>query len=531
MRNRVGVSFVFAFSLAVACSSDPSTSSARHGTTKPSSPDQGNGDTPGDGTPGTPDGGAQGTDAAPPAKPAGAIAQDVKVTQIAVLQGVKIDVVKDGVKVASRNAPVVAGRDALVRVYVTPDAGYKTRSLTCELTLADGANKKVLADTKTEAAASSDDDMGSTFDFEVTGDLLTTTTEIAVAVRDPAEDPGSSSAQGGAQYPSSGAPEALGAESSGDQLKVTVVPIQYAADGSNRVPDTGAAQLEAYRSKMFDLYPARKVEITVRKPWAYPSQISASGQGFSNVLQSLQQLREQDNAPDDVYYYGAFMAAPTFAQYCGGGCVTGLSTLASSPSDAFARASVGIGFTGDESTITMAHELGHAHGRQHSPCGGASGPDPAYPYPGGGIGVQGYDLLAKQLVDVAQGKDIMGYCQPEWISDYTYHALFDRMQFVNNAKGMAFAFPTPQPYRFVNVAPDGALTWGSPVTLRARPWGEEHAVEFQRPDGTVVARATGHYYAYDHLPGGYVLVPEGPAVATHVAIAGLGGRSVSRLAR
>src|SRR5262249_56904155 len=95
---------------------------------------------------------------------------------------------------------------------------------------------------------------------------------------------------GGGQERASGAPGALGAESSGDQLKVTVVPIQYSADGSNRVPDTGAAQLEAYRSRMFDLYPARKIDITVRKPWAYPSQISASGQGFSNVLQSLQQL-------------------------------------------------------------------------------------------------------------------------------------------------------------------------------------------------------------------------------------------------
>jgi hypothetical protein len=352
-----------------------------------------------------------------------------------------------------------------------------------------------------------------------------------VTVRDTSIDPGSSPVTGGAQYPKAGAPEALGAESSGDQLKVTIVPVQYAGDGSNRLPATDATQLERYRSAMFEMYPARRVDIRVRQPYVFASRISASGSGFSSVLEALQNLREEDNAPDDVYYYGAFMPAATLTEYCGGGCVTGLSSVSSSPSDAFVRASVGIGFPGQESAITMAHEVGHAHGRAHSPCGGAANPDPSFPYVGGGIGVQGYNVVTKKLVAAAEGKDIMGYCQPEWISDYTYQALFDRMQFVNGAKGMANAFATPQPFHIVSVAADGTLAWGAALTLRARPWGDEHPVEFQRADGSVLATGIAHYYAYDHLPGGYLLVPEPPTATTHVAILGLAGGALTRLAR
>jgi hypothetical protein len=159
MRSHVGPWFAFwrsrararsvplflAASLAPGCTTTPS-ARGFDGTTKPASPAHGNGDTSDDGTPpgAAPDGGAPAGDAA--ALPTGAIAPDLTVTEIAVLQGVKIDVMKDGARVASRNAPVVAGRDALVRVYVAPAAGYKARALTCELTLADGPNRKVLAD-------------------------------------------------------------------------------------------------------------------------------------------------------------------------------------------------------------------------------------------------------------------------------------------------------------------------------------------------------------------------------------------------
>ena len=54
----------------------------------------------------------------------------------------------------------------------------------------------------------------------------------------------------------------------------------------------------------------------------------------------------------------------------------------------------------------------------------------------------------------------------------------------------------------------GALTWGRSITLARRPSGEAHTAEFMSADGAVIGREAAHFYAYDHLPGGYLLVPD-----------------------
>ena len=87
--------------------------------------------------------------------------------------------------------------------------------------------------------------------------------------------------------------------------------------------------------------------------------------------------------------------------------MSGLSPVVTNPTDSASRGSVGLGFTGDGSAGTMAHEVGHAHGRSHAPCGGASGVDPGFPYSGGAIGTWGYSAATKQLMDPAQTKDVM----------------------------------------------------------------------------------------------------------------------------
>src|SRR5204863_6701156 len=101
----------------------------------------------------------------------------------------------------------------------------------------------------------------------------------------------------------------------------------------------------------------------------------------------------------------------SFGAFCGGGCVAGLGMIGS-PGDAYSRVAIGLGFGGAEATDTAVHEIGHTHGRQHSPCQ-VSG-DPAYPHPGGVIGVWGYDSVQQQLLS-PNTADVMGYCFPIWI--------------------------------------------------------------------------------------------------------------------
>ncbi len=67
------------------------------------------------------------------------------------------------------------------------------------------------------------------------------------------------------------------------------------------------------------------------------------------------------------------------------------------------------------------HEVGHTMSLYHAPCGGAGGPDPNYPYSDGSIGIWGYDVAGKRLVDPGIYKDVMSYCfEHMWISDYQY---------------------------------------------------------------------------------------------------------------
>ena len=78
--------------------------------------------------------------------------------------------------------------------------------------------------------------------------------------------------------------------------------------------------------------------------------------------------------------------------------------------------------------FVIAHELGHNLNLFHAPCGGAAGPDPHYPYDDGSIGVSGYDMINESLVS-PQTWDLMSYCEPMWISDYSFtRALAHRMK-------------------------------------------------------------------------------------------------------
>ncbi|MDB4945476.1 MAG: hypothetical protein JWP97_5010 [Labilithrix sp.] len=463
--------------------------------------------------------------------PAPPLVKGLAITDVAVLQGVTVPVVTAGAAVpkAERNAPVVTGRGGLVRVYVSPGSGYQPTAVTAQLRLVSGTTRlATLEDTKTIKAASTEGAAESTFNFEVTADQLPAGVTYQVFLTDPKGVVPTGPAT--ARFPNDGGVQSLEVEAAG-ALQLVVVPIVYNADGSGRTPDVSPAQLAKYKQSFMARYPVTDVSVTARAPWDYAGAISANGSGFSQVLQAITSLRRADGAADDVYYYGAFAPKATFSQYCGGSCVTGLSTVvtSASASNAFLRASVGVGFSGDGSVRTATHEVGHAHGRSHAPCGGASGVDQDFPYSDGSIGVWGYDILTKTLLDPGVTNDLMGYCENEWVSDYTFAALFDRVAQVNGGSPSAASsftgrstapvarpvFATPRTFRTATLDGRGNATWSGEMDLEREPdGGETREVTFQSAAGQALGAATAHFYPYDHLPGGMLVMPAAPRTTT-----------------
>lgn len=71
-------------------------------------------------------------------------------------------------------------------------------------------------------------------------------------------------------------------------------------------------------------------------------------------------------------------------------------------------------------SAVIAHELGHNFSLRHAPCGGAGGPDPAFPQVDGSIGAWGYDARGDGALIPPNTPDLMSYCRPTWIGDYGF---------------------------------------------------------------------------------------------------------------
>jgi Peptidase M66 len=440
------------------------------------------------------------------------LASGITISQVAAYQTLRSTLMKDGQPFAAPEVPVIAGKPAMVRVFVAPGATWSPREVIVRLSLADnGTVLPSLDQHVTIAAASTDADLTSTINFDLTAEQVTPGLTFAVAIRETtmgvqADD------VAGAIYPTDGFVPMSARDTGANGIQVVIVPIRYDADGSGRLPDTSDAQLALLRDEMYALYPVQKIDITIGAPLAWSTVVSANGSGWGRLLNAVITRRYQDHAVGPIYYYGMFQPGPSMATFCGSGCVAGLSSASSNPDDEFARASIGLGYrdkyAGTETTFV--HEVGHAHGRQHAPCQ-VPDPDPEYPYADGEIGDWGYDLANKKLIDPAgKARDMMGYCDPDWISDYTFNALVERVSYLN---GTARKIGGPQPEAWVSyVIDEEGAHRGDTMTIAAAPTAATRLVE--RISGTSAEQVETRFYPFDHVPGGILLVREADAAGT-----------------
>ncbi len=427
------------------------------------------------------------------------VAQNITINEIAILQALKVPVMQGG-NVADRNGmPLVALRDSVLRIYVTPGNDWTPHQLTARARIATtsptGSTAQVFSTTTMVGGTTIESDLTTSIQVPIPGIALEPGASITVVLNDTTGDPPDVPTSS-ARWPADGSSSDLAVSDGGNRVRVMIVPVQYQADGSNRLPDTSDAMMESYRERFYQLYPTAEVDMTVRAPWPYNGVISGNGSGFSSFLMAFGQLRSADMPDPDVYYYAAVEPGSSFNSYCGGGCITGLSPIGG-------PYSVGIGYTGPQTTETAVHEVGHAHGRYHAPCGGAADPDPMYPYAGALIGVWGYDSINNVMVDPTMTTDMMSYCSPTWISDYHYDLIFSRVR-TDNGYYMDWAGgQRSKAYSLAEVPATGNVKVSSVRTQE--PWITQGIPREATWEG---GSATAYYFPYDHLPGGIMYVPD-----------------------
>ena len=436
---------------------------------------------------------------------AGDLATGLDITGVSQNQGVHTWLMQNGQETAS--GPIVAFRPGLLRVHVAPQADWQAREVVARLRWEPATGPARVSDTVMTPSGSSQDGVyGSTFNFDIAGDEVEPGASYSIELREASSDPPVTGNDDNAAWPNSGT-VSVPAEYNGDQLRVHIVPIQYDADGSGRLPDTTASQIAIYTDWMYRVYPTASVEVTVDpNPLVINYNISANGNGWGDLLYEITDVRYDRNIPDDTYVYGTFQPASSFGQYCAGGCVAGLSWRADDPSGVWARASIGLGYPGEGGAGTLIHEVGHAHGRSHAPCS-VGQPDPYYPHSGGELGEWGWDLVSSELKHPSDFRDMMGYCSPRWISDYTWEGLFDRVGWVNGNPDVAFA-PVPTPWRIIGVNVDGARSLRGTVPIGGVPEGAPITVTLLDASGNVLGTSEGRFKEFSHIDGGTLLLPE-----------------------
>jgi hypothetical protein len=421
-------------------------------------------------------------------------ASGVRIASLRLYQGVEVSLMEGG-NASTVDFPIVAGRDALVRIFVSLDASYDGEPVTARLHLGEGTSFDA---TMALVGPSSQESLSSTINIRIPGDALQPGAELMVELLQ-AQGNGSSDA---VRFPAQGSLPIVVAPLA-PELKIRLLPLAYTADGSGRLPDVSEQQLERYRQRFYATYPVARISLEVAAPLTLTDDLSGVGDGWDSALDALFDYRRTNAVPDDTYLYGLVAPAESANAYCGGDCTLGLSYL-TREGDAALRVGLGVGFSDETSVETALHELGHLHGRDHAPCS-AGDVDAGFPHADGSIGRWGYDLISDALRPPEQHRDFMGYCAPTWVSDYTYAGLYSRMWALS---GVQARRTTLHRYAVLRVGIDGRLSERSEIVLPQRQ-GAPELVRGQL-DGQQVA-LEGHFHRHSHLPGGLLLLDRGEA--------------------
>ncbi|MGQ0704511.1 MAG: CARDB domain-containing protein, partial [Gemmatimonadales bacterium] len=306
------------------------------------------------------------------------------------------------------SVPLVAGRDGYLRAFALADGAnalqpavrvrlYQSGNLVQTYTIpAPGVSVPMAAD---------ESSLANSWNVLIPGPLVQPGLAVLADV-----DPGNGVAESDEsnnQFPVSGSPASVDVRAL-PTFAIRLVPVLQQANGLQG--NVTSANLETFLNDFRQMLPVGASDADLRDVYTTTApalQGNNSNNAWNTVLAELLALRTADASTR--YYYGVvkvnYASGTAGMGYVGGG----------------ARTAIGWDYLPSGSRV-MAHELGHNMGRLHAPCGPVGGPDPNYPYSGGVIGAWGLNLNGLVLKPPTTA-DVLGYCQPVWVSDYNWRAM------------------------------------------------------------------------------------------------------------
>ena len=307
--------------------------------------------------------------------------------------------ITQGVQNTVRGVPLIEGRDALLRVFVTGDRrSYYQPRVEALFYQSDALIHGVAISPEFRLLPVGVDEsrLGLSYNAEIPGSVIVPGTDLVIMLDKDGVVPATPESR--LRIPAEGR-ERLDVRSL-PRFDLIVVPIKVAADPKGLV-HRWVEDITPISDKLALVRALLPIsDLTVRRHEGFLSTADLStGAGWGELLGELVFLRIREG--ERGYYYGAMLLGDDAIW-------DGLGQIGY-------PASIGKADPG-----TLTHELGHNMSLRHAPCGGAIAADMAYPYNGGAIGAWGYDFERKRVVSASLYKDVMGYCDPYWVSDYHF---------------------------------------------------------------------------------------------------------------